>query len=179
MSRNNISVPFGYEPPSESTKGTLIYYDTFEHTSENELDAAAELIHKLSFKKLVLYPLHEETVRRMSKEPVSAYYKREKRLFDWKNSASHPSVTVETLEGKRKKYTPLEAALRHVTEKYAPPFFLYVTPEMANLLASYSSFEEWIVKLRLLLTAEPREPHPRLEKYRHRWKTVHESLSKA
>ncbi|WP_068618798.1 hypothetical protein [Paenibacillus tuaregi] len=177
MSRNNISVPFGYEPPVETRKGTLIYYDTFEHVSEQELDLAADVSVKLNFVKLVLYPLHEETVRRMSKEPVAPYHKREKQLIDWKSSSGRQGVVLETLEGKRKKYTPVEAALRHLTEKYAAPFFLYITPETANQIAGYSSFEEWIVKLRLLLTAAPAHPHPRLEKYRHRWKTLEEALT--
>ncbi|MNO01844.1 hypothetical protein D3C81_2220990 [compost metagenome] len=44
-----------------------------------------------------------------------------------------------------------------------------MTPEMAERFASYSSFEEWIVKLRLLLSEEPVHLHPRLEKFRHRW----------
>ncbi|MNV66928.1 hypothetical protein D3C71_1597040 [compost metagenome] len=114
----------------------------------------------------------------MSKEAVRAYHKREQRLYDWKNNASHSGVVVEGLEGKRKKYTPLEAALRHLTDKYASPYFLYVSPETANQIAAYSSFEEWIVKLRLLLPAEPKRLHPVLEKYRHRWKTVRESLNK-
>ncbi|USB31855.1 hypothetical protein [Paenibacillus sp. YPG26] len=178
MRRSSISVPYGYEPPEETRKGTLIFYDIFEQTTDEELEAAAELVKKLDFKKLVLYPLHEETVRRMSKESVTAYHKREQRLYDWKNHTSHSGVVVEGLEGKRKKYTPLEAALRHLTDKYASPYFLYVSPVTANQIAAYSSFEEWIVKLRLLLPVEPQHMHPNLEKYRHRWKTVRESLNR-
>ena len=79
------------------------------------------------------------------------------------------AVTIEGWEGKRKKYTPIEAALRHMTEKYPAPHFVYLSPEMANQFASFSSFEEWIVKVRLLLSASPGQLHPRLEKYRHRW----------
>ncbi|MNH80348.1 hypothetical protein D3C73_326860 [compost metagenome] len=178
MKRSSISVPYGYEPPEETRKGTLIFYDTFEQITDEELEAAADLVQKLDFKKLVLYPLHEETVRRMSKEAVRAYHKREQQLYDWKNNSSHSGVVVEGFEGKRKKYTPLEAALRHLTDKYASPYFLYVSPETANQIAAYSSFEEWIVKLRLLLPREPQHLHPNLEKYRNRWKTVRESLIK-
>lgn len=170
MSRNNESVPFGYEPPPEGKqKGTLIYYDTFEDTTDGELDLAVDRIEQYAFDKLVLYPLHEETVRRMLKEPVSAFHKREKRLFEWKHDRGYSKVVIEGWEGKRKKYTPMDSALRLLSEKYKAPYFLYITPEMANLFASFSSFEEWIVKIRLLLTAEPGDLHPKLEKYQHRW----------
>ncbi|QYR19168.1 hypothetical protein KZ483_14480 [Paenibacillus sp. sptzw28] len=175
MIRNADAVPFGYEPPAEQRKGTLIYYDSFEHTTDEELDAAAWQIEILSFAKLVLYPLHEETVRRMTKEPVTANYKREDRLHKWKRERVRSDIVIEGFEGKRKRYTPIDSALRYLTEKYKSPYFLYMTPQTANMFASYSSFEEWIVKLRLLLFAEPREVHPRLEKYRHRWKTVGET----
>lgn len=170
MSRNNESVPFGYEPPPEGKqKGTLIYYDTFEDTTDGELDLAVDRIEQYAFDKLVLYPLHEETVRRMLKEPVSAFHKREKRLFEWKHDRGYSKVVIEGWEGKRKKYTPMDSALRLLSEKYKAPYFLYITPEKANLFASFSSFEEWIVKIRLLLTAEPGDLHPKLEKYQHRW----------
>ncbi|WP_438349056.1 hypothetical protein ACP8HI_26520 [Paenibacillus sp. FA6] len=169
MSRNIQSVPFGYEPPEEKRKGTLIYYDTFEKTTDGELDLAVESMEHYSFDKLVLYPLHEETVRRMLKEPVSAFHKREKRLFEWRNDRGYSKVVVEGWEGKRKKYTPMDSALRLLAEKYKAPYFLYITPETADLFASFSSFEEWIVKIRLLLSSEPQELHPMLEKYQHRW----------
>ena len=47
------------------------------------LEQAAAIFEERSFAKLVLYPLHEETVKRMFKEPVSPYYKREKQLQEW------------------------------------------------------------------------------------------------
>jgi hypothetical protein len=169
MNRDIQSVPFGYEPPPEKRKGTLIYYDTFEGITDGELDLAVESMEHYSFDRLVLYPLHEETVRRMLKEPVSAFHKREKRLFEWRNNRGHLRVIVEGWEGKRKKYTPLDSALRLIEEKYKAPYFLYISPETANLFASFSSFEEWIVKIRLLLTSEPRDLHPKLAEYQHRW----------
>lgn len=169
MHRNIQSVPFGYEPPEEKRKGTLIYYDTFEQTTEVELDLAVKSMEHYSFDKLVLYPLHEETVRRMLNEPVSAFHKREKRLFQWRNERNYTQVVVEGLEGKRKKYTPIDTALRLIEEKYKSPYFLYISPVTANLFASYSSFEEWIVKIRLLLNEEPTVLHPELERYQHRW----------
>lgn len=172
MRREIQKVPYGYEPPTGQRKGTIVYYDAFEHTSDQELAAAAQAASEREFAKLVLYPLHEETVRRMSKEPVQAFYKREDRLHEWKREQGLSFITVEGWEGKRKKYTPLDSALRHLTERYPAPHFLYLSPDMANRFASFSSFEEWIVKLRLLLSASPEFIHPRLEKYRHRWDVI-------
>lgn len=165
---NRQNVPFGYEPPKEERQGTLIYYDSFEHTSDEELDDLIAYADSRDMTKVVLYPIHEESLRRMTKEKVSPYYKREDRLHDWKRSRGFSSVVIEGLEGKRKKYTPMDTALRHLTEVYRAPYFLYLTAEMANLFASFSSFEEWIVKLRLVLSSEPDHSHPRLEKFRHR-----------
>lgn len=176
MKRDIQHVPYGYEPPPRERKGTLIFYDSFERISDQELAAAAQTAIERKFTKLVLYPLHEETVRRMTKEPVQSYYKREDRLHEWKRDQGQPFITVESLEGKRKKYTPLDSALRHISDVYPSPYFLYVTPEMANLFASYSSFEEWIVKIRLLLSEAPAAVHPRLEKFRHRWDVAGEEL---
>jgi len=105
----------------------------------------------------------------MSKKPVSAYYKREDRLHEWKREQGGSFITVESLEGKRKKYTPLDSALRHLSEIYPSPIFLYLTPEVANQFAAYSSFEDWIVKIRLIISSEPASVHPRLIKYSHRW----------
>lgn len=172
MSEIAQKMPFGYEPPKDDRKGSLIYYDTFEHTSERELDLSADIAKERSFSKLVLYPLHEETVKRMSKESVSAYYKREDKLFEWKRERGEESIVVERLEGKRKKYTPIDSALRHLTQNYPAPHFLFVSSDTANLFASFSSFEEWIVKVRLILIMEPSKLHPRLEQYRHRWESI-------
>jgi hypothetical protein len=110
----------------------------------------------------------------MTKEPVSAYYKREDRLHEWKRDQGLSFITIESLEGKRKKYTPLDSALRLLMDIYPSPIFLYLTPEVANQFASYSSFEEWIVKIRLLLPSAPSSLHPRLLKFRHRWDVVGE-----
>ncbi|ASA21338.1 hypothetical protein [Paenibacillus donghaensis] len=174
MTREIQHVPYGYEPPPEQRKGTLVFYDSFEKISDYELMAAAKEATDRQFTKLVLYPLHEQTVRRMSKEPVQPYHKREDRLHEWKREQGRSFITVEALEGKRKKYTPLDSALRHIAEVYPSPLFLYLTPEMANQFASFSSFEEWIVKLRLILSESPSAAHPRLLKYRHRWNVAGE-----
>ena len=52
------TLPYGYEPPVEQRKGTLIYYDSFEQTTDEELDLAAKIAEERSFMKFVLYPLH-------------------------------------------------------------------------------------------------------------------------
>ncbi|MCG7409788.1 hypothetical protein MH117_20485 [Paenibacillus sp. ACRRX] len=168
----NIKIPYGYEPAEALSKGTLIYYDSFEHTSDIQLDLAVQQAEQRSFAKLVLYPLHEQSTKRMYAEPVSAYYKREDRLHEWKRDRGYHDVAIESWEGRRKKYTPVETALHHIMDTYRAPYFLYVTPDMANLLASYASFEAWIVKVRLLLSAEPDHIHPRLTQYRQRWDWV-------
>ncbi|GAE05043.1 hypothetical protein [Paenibacillus sp. JCM 10914] len=168
MPRNLEYVPYGYEPPKPSSKGTLIFYDLFEHVQE-QLALAVAVKEQRAFTKLVLYPLHEETARRMFKEPVSAYHKREKAIKAWLEEHGRKVAVIEPFEAKRKKYTPVDTALRHLSEKYSAPYFLLVTAEMANALASYASFESWIVKLRLIVLTEPPYLHPRLEKYRHRW----------
>ncbi|OMF38378.1 hypothetical protein BK133_02325 [Paenibacillus sp. FSL H8-0548] len=172
MSEIAEKVPFGYEPPKDEHKGTIVYYDSFQHTTDRELDLAAYLTKERSFTKLVLYPLHELSVKRMSKEEVSPFYKREDRLHEWKRAVEASNVVVERFEIKRKKYTPIDSALRHLSETYPKPLFLLMTGEMANLFASFSSFEEWIVRIRLLLTEEPVNLHPRLLQYNHRWEPI-------
>lgn len=170
--RNNIQVPYGYEPPVDREKGTLVFYDSFEEMTEEELDQAVIILEQRSFAQLVLYPLHEETVRRMTRKPVSPFYKREDALHDWRRSKGDRRITVEGWDGKRKKYTPMDSVLRFLTEKYPGPYFLYLTPETANAFASYSSFEEWITRIRLILAGEPVQVHPRLAKFSHRWEAV-------
>jgi len=169
MARSAQQVPFGYEPPVQTRKGTLIYYDAFDYVTDLDLEQAAAYAAAHDFKQFVLYPLHEETVRRMTKEPVLAFYKRLDRLKDWQQHHTGFPVKIEQFDGKRKKYTPIDTALRHLTDQYAAPYFLYLTPDVANQFASFDSFEAWIVKLRLVLTEEPQRLHPRLAQYQHRW----------
>ncbi len=173
MTNLSQRVPFGYETPKDQPKGTLIYYDSFESTSDKELYVAADTARVRSFANFVLYPIHEETMKRMSKLTIiSPYFKREKRLFEWKEECECTEATIDGWEGKRKKYTPIEAALRHLTETLPAPHFIYLSPDMANLFASFSDFEVWIVKIRLILSSKPIDVHPRLEQYRSRWDTV-------
>ncbi|GGO06097.1 hypothetical protein [Saccharibacillus kuerlensis] len=179
MGRQTYQIPFGTEPAKRTTKGTLIFYDSFEHITDEQLETAAQAAASRSFSQLVLYPLHEATVKRLTGETASAFYKRDDRLHEWRRDQQiMRNITVENWDGKRKKYTPLEAALRFMDEKYPSPLFLYLTSDTANRFASFATFEEWIVRIRLVLDDAPERPHPRLEKFRHRWDTVDELLAK-
>ncbi|MWV44233.1 hypothetical protein GRF59_11375 [Paenibacillus sp. HJL G12] len=178
MKHTVTSVPYGYEPPKEEYRGTLIYYDTFEDIADEALDNAEKTAEERNFSKFVLYPLHEETVRRMQKHPVRSYYKREQQLESWKQDRGSAAI-IESFEAKRKKYTPMDTALRHLTDKFPAPHLLYLTADMANLFASYSSFAEWIVKLRLILADKPDRLHPLLEKHRSRWDVAGEEKKDA
>lgn len=169
MTSTYKTVPFGYEPPPASRKGTLVFYDSFEHITDEQLERAAQLAESRSFQQLVLYPLHESTVKRWSKEEVRPYYKREDRLHGWRVEHNDSRIKVEGLEGKRKKYTPMDTALRHLTDLYPAPIFLILTTDMANQFASFDSFEEWIKRLRIIIDGSPETVHPRLEQYRNRW----------
>lgn len=178
MGRQTYQIPFGAEPAKKTVKGTLIFYDSFEHVSDEELEKAAQAAVARSFSQMVLYPLHEATVRRLTGETASAFYKRDDRLHEWRRDQQiMRNVTVENWDGKRKKYTPLEAALRFMDEKYPSPLFLYLTAENANRFASFATFEDWIVRIRLVLDEAPSRLHPRLEKFRKRWDTVDELLA--
>lgn len=165
-------MPFGYEPPKDELKGTVVYYDSFEHTTERELDLAANWMKARSFRMLILYPLHEQSMKRITKEDISPFYKREEKLHEWKRERGEMNIAVERFDIKRKKYTPIDFALRHLAETYPKPLFLLMNGEMANSFASFSSFEEWIVKIRLVLTEQPSKLHPRLVQYQHRWETI-------
>ncbi|NGZ77756.1 hypothetical protein [Saccharibacillus alkalitolerans] len=179
MGRQTYHIPFGTEASKPSLKGTMIYYDSFQHTTDEQLARAAQAAAARSFSQLVLYPLHEATVKRLTGETASAFYKRDDRVHEWRRDQRiMRNVTVENWDGKRKKYTPLEAALRFMDEKYPSPLFLYLTADNANRFASFATFEEWIVRIRLVVDEPPARLHPRLEKYRHRWDTVDELLAK-
>ncbi|MEK4273805.1 hypothetical protein [Paenibacillus sp. FSL R7-0026] len=169
MSGKYTSVSYGYEPPAASRKGTLTFYDSFEHVTDEQLERAAATADIRSFVQLVLYPLHESTFKRMSKGTIQAYYKREDRLHDWRREHPTSRIRVEGLEGKRKKYTPVDSALRHITAEYPAPHFLYLTIEMANMFASFDSFKDWIKELRLIIDGSSEYLHPMLEQNRHRW----------
>lgn len=178
MASSNQQVPYGYEPPQSNVRGTLIYYDDFNDSTDAALEQAAIIAEQMRFAKLVLYPLHEQTVRRISNEQVAPFYKREQRLQEWKLNSGRKSILIEGWDGKRKKYTPIEAAIRTCMDHYSSPYFLLMTPEMANRFASFATFEEWITKISLVLTHQPDHLHPRMKTFRSRWRVAGEQRDK-
>ncbi|WP_281883699.1 hypothetical protein [Paenibacillus sp. YYML68] len=177
MPRQQIKVPFGYEAPRERTgaRGTLWVYDSFDHWSEQQLLPLLRLAEERELAKAVFYPLHDETLRRMEKEPADEpYYARVKNLESLLEEAeTELDWTVDEFEGKRKKYTPADTAFRFLEEKYKAPFFLYTTERMANKLAGYDGFEAWLKKIRLYIVREVGAvPHPVLQAHENRWEWV-------
>lgn len=174
MSNNHFQVPYGYEPPVETRKGTIIAYDSFEEIRISELAALFRLAEERDFVRVVLYPIHEETGRRMGLAGLSPYHKRVKALEELAEVAeAQVPVTVDRWEGKRKKYTPVETALDFLAEKYRGPYFVWMTEEMAGKCAAYASFDEWIRKVRLLVAAPSGKRLPaKMEAYASRWEYV-------
>ncbi|WP_166244410.1 hypothetical protein [Paenibacillus turpanensis] len=170
MERTNTIVPFGYEPQMSTKKGTLFYYDTFERADVHALSSAIALAESRSFSKMVFYPLHEETVKRMTKEAPISFYKRERLLLEFMEELGETrGITVEGWEGKRKKYTPMDTALRFLTEKYPGPHFFMLPGAFANLFATYATFEEWIRTIRLVIVDPVQPVHPNLLRFESRW----------
>ncbi|PZE20138.1 hypothetical protein [Paenibacillus xerothermodurans] len=179
MPRQVSHVPFGYEPKSEQEehRGSLWVYDSFQAYDLQQLRTALELSERKKMAKTVFYPLHEETLRRMGVPMVAPYYHRVDTLQELL-AQSEPDVdaVIERWEGRRKKYTPMDTAFRFLADKYPGPHFVYVSGEMANIMASFESFEHWIKQLRLFIrlgdTLGMSNMHPRLQKYAHRWQSV-------
>lgn len=176
--RGNERVPFGYEPEKEdhSAKGTLIVYDDFEGWEAGDAGHLVSWAIKKRMARVVWYPLHEETVRRMGTGPVRPYYRRLEELQAWVEEAAAGNIrqTVEEWEGKRKKYTPMDTALRFIADKYPAPYFLCISGKTANLFAGYSSFDEWIRKIRLVIKPSQgsQSMHPKLRQSEHRWELL-------
>jgi len=171
MAHRQEKVPFGYEPPKASRRGCLFVLETFEDWTEEEVGALAAWAVERKFARVVLYPQHEETLRRMGIACASPYYSRVK-LLEAAIAACSASIPVELdqWEGKRKKYTPLDTSLRFLTEKHHGPFFLALSDRYANLFVTYPSFQDWIKELRLFIIPRFQVPlHPQLEAWSHRW----------
>ncbi|MDF2961623.1 MAG: hypothetical protein K0S39_3358 [Paenibacillus sp.] len=178
MARQVSKVPFGYEPDNEreGVRGTLWVYDSFHAYSTQQLLRVAELAEQKTIAKLVFYPLHEDTLRRMGEKDAEPYYRRADGLEELlEQSEVSIDAVLDRWEGRRKKYTPMDTAFRYLAEKYKGPHFVYVTLDMANTMASFDSFEEWIKKLRLFIDKADSPSmmmHPKLEAYAHRLEVV-------
>jgi len=177
MGREPIKVPYGYQPneTQKGERGSLWVYDSFEHFTAQELAQLLALADERAFAKIVFYPLHEETLRRMDKRlAVSPHYARAAKLESMlEETGTDLDWVIDGFEGKRKKYTPMDTAFRYLDEKYNAPHFVYVTGDMAHMLAGYDTFETWIKRLRLLIADGGRAPeHPRLQQCASRWERV-------
>jgi hypothetical protein len=174
MAKSQIRVPFGYEPQEEKTKGTLLVYETFEDWTHQEIAAITAWAAERALVRIVLFPQHEETLRRMGIPCEIPYYQRVKELeVHLQEGEYHIPISIDSWEGKRKKYTPIDTSLRFMTDKYPAPYFVLMSDRYANLFASYSTFEEWIKKLRLVIWTRFGLPlSPKLQNYSNRWDTM-------
>lgn len=179
MARTVTHVPYGYVPEKETIRGSLLVYDAFDASySEADLLKVTRWAEEHDLARVILYPLHEQTLRRMESkssglaEPYHVRLKRLEELCEQLTSIDIP-VEIDEWERKRKKYTPVETALEFLTDKYKGPHFLGLSGVMANRFATYKSYEHWIRQIRLLIWAEePFHAHPLLVKYENRWDTI-------
>ncbi|WP_442604155.1 hypothetical protein [Paenibacillus sp. KN14-4R] len=177
MARQQIQVPFGYVEPKASMKGTLLVFDLFEDWDEEALQRLIQYAEEKSFEKVVLYPQHEETLKRMGLKADLPYHARVKQLYTFLKmpeiNETFVELQLDEWEGKRKKYTPLDASLRFLTEKNKGPFFIYMNDKYANVFAATSEFEQWIKQLRMLIEVKfGHTLHPKLHAMSHRWDEV-------
>jgi len=183
LARQPSKVPFGYEPDDrrKGSRGTLWIYDSFEAFGLQQLIPLIETAERRTLAKLVFYPLHEETLRRMGVRHAAPYYRRTMALEALLEQVeTRLDIAVDHWEGRRKKYTPVDTAFRYLAEKYAGPHFVWVTAETANKLAGFDSFEGWIKKVRLWIDASGTggrmpELHPRLQAAANRWDAVEQA----
>lgn len=175
MAKDNIQVPFGYEPPAEGPKGTLIVYDDFGETHAPELLEVFRFAENRGFVHVIFYPIHEETGRRMGLPDLEPYHRRVQRLEELlEETEAHVRsgirVTLDRWEGKRKKYTPIETALEFLTEKNKGPYFIWMTERLAGKWGTYASFPEWIRKVRLVVSPPYGQPlPPAMKEFEARW----------
>ncbi|SDN74676.1 hypothetical protein SAMN04487897_104276 [Paenibacillus sp. yr247] len=174
MAREQIKVPFGYELPAQTHKGTVFVFETFEDWTETELHAFTSWAEERKFVRAIFYPQHEETLRRMDIPSKMPYYARVKHLESLlKQADTIIQLDLDTWEGKRKKYTPMDTSLSFLTDKSLGPYFLCLSDRYANLFVSYPSFKEWIKKVRLVIINQFHVPlDGRLNEYAERWEIL-------
>lgn len=173
MARDQIKVPFGYEPPKASIKGTVLVFETFEEWTREDVDRLTAWAIDKKFARIILYPQHEETLRRMGIPCQQPYYQRVKQMEQLADEAQGISVQVDAWEGKRKKYTPMDTSLHFLTDKYPGPYFVAMNDRVANLFVTYKNFEDWIKKVRLVVFVTFHVPlSEKLQAYSDRWEAV-------
>lgn len=169
-------VPFGTNPEDyEFTKGVIISYDIFDDTNnDDKITRAIEIAENRDFDKIIVYPLHEKTARRMDIDIRNGY---KNRVYNLEDSITHSSTDVYIelckLEGKRSKYTPIDFALSFITEHHKGPYFLLMPDYIANKFSTYSTFDKWIREVRLIIVKETNEPlTTKLLDKKSRWEWV-------
>jgi nicotinic acid mononucleotide adenylyltransferase len=175
MAHNNIKVPYGYEPPKITHKGTMIVFDTFEDWSDAEFNRLIELGEEKKFVRMVLYPQHEETLRRMGVPCAIPYHQRVKMLQQLieEHEGSTLDIQIDAWEGKRKKYTPMDTSLHFLTDKFHGPYFIAMNIRYVNLFVTFKNFKDWIKKVRLvIMDTFPLPLHPKLQNYAERWELM-------
>jgi hypothetical protein len=174
MAKSQIRVPFGYEPQVETVKGTVLVYETFEDWTHSEMTMLTAWAAERRFTRIVLFPQHEETLRRMGISCQIPYYQRVKELEALiQDSKVSIPISIDVWEGKRKKYTPIDTSLHFMTDKYTAPYFVLMNDRYANLFAGYATFEEWIKKLRLVIWTRFGVPlNSKLQNFATRWETM-------
>jgi hypothetical protein len=174
MARSANQVPFGYEPPVAKVKGSIFVFETFEDWTFENMNKLRDWCLERKFAEIVLFPQHDETLRRMGISCDMPYYQRVKNLEIQLKELQEPwQVSIDEWEGKRKKYTPLDTSLHFLTDKYRAPHFLWMSDRYANLFVTYSSYKEWIKKLRLFISPRYHVPlNPKLEQDKERWEVI-------
>lgn len=175
MAKDNIQVPYGYEPPVENKKGTLVVYDHFADVHPSGLAEVYRFAQERGFVRIVFYPIHELTASRMGITGLAPYHQRSRMLAESMEAAEKATgcsipALVDSWEGKRKKYTPVEAALTFLTEKHSGPYFLWLPEQLAAKWAGYASFSQWIRRIRLVIGPPYGFPMPPVaHEYQNRW----------
>lgn len=152
-------VPFGTEPKDyELTKGVIIIYDTFDNLDFNNIEKAIKIAEERNFDRILLYPLHEKTSRRIDVDIYYGYKDRVKALEDFAKYANTDiEISVCKLEGKRSKYTPIDTTLSFITEHHQGPYFLWLSDYIANRFSTFSTFDKWIKEVRLMIENKENE----------------------
>ena len=78
MARDQIKVPFGYD--SRKLRRGQSCFETFEDWTAQEMSAFIAWAEERKFVRVVFYPQHEETLRRMDIRAELPYYARVKQL---------------------------------------------------------------------------------------------------
>lgn len=134
----------------------------------------AEWAERRMLSRIVLYVPHEETLKRMGVRFPAPLYRREDALRDIAGRLNvSVRLDIDVWERKRKKYTPMDTALRYMGEHYGAPHFLGLSGAYANRFASYHGFADWIRKIRLVIAESAAfRPHPLLLRHEKRWNRI-------